>query len=428
MKNVVATATRHRIVRTTLPAWVAGAPPAEGAVYGPVSHRVSWRMGSLRWGGAGQWSLLPVLPSPLDMNDDLIADPGYESDTCPRENPTCAHFLKKQPVQKTIDIGAQSDGEGDLFRGRHSEDLRYLLNTSTADVLVDEKREPGEKQTIVPMGDGWWVRKPRAGFSSRMRAGFDSDSDDEPPTKPPEDHVPSVAKKPRYDDASPNRASSGQSAKYILGSWKAPPGQAPSPSKPSSSPACTSISATPSPAPSHPPAVHLHHALLPPPPPNAQSSTGTLAFFLKNVMTDLMEAQGFSVPRLGVVATWGRGAIQETLSRLLMGSEPAAGGRKGMSAMEAITLELAIRKLKVIQPAAAQNVMGLDLRAHHDLLQTQGFDVARLSGIATWDRTDIQEIFNRSLRGDGPRVSGRGMKALEVLALEFAVHNVGKAG
>ncbi|KAJ7779394.1 hypothetical protein DFH07DRAFT_507539 [Mycena maculata] len=164
----------------------------------------------------------------------------------------------------------------------------------------------------------------------------------------------------------------------------------------------------------------------------------------------LMDAQGFSVPRLGVVATWGREAIQETLSRLLMGSEPAAAGRKGMTAMEVITLELAIRKLKgsslprarpalpppasnpshsgTTLPAFLKNVMGLDLRAHHELLQAQGFDVARLSGIATWDRKNIQELFTRSLTGDGPGVGGRGMTALEVLALEFAIRSVGKAG
>ncbi|KAJ7779393.1 hypothetical protein DFH07DRAFT_507572 [Mycena maculata] len=40
------------------------------------------------------------------MDEDLIADPGYESDTGPRDNPTCANFLKKQPVQKTIEVGA----------------------------------------------------------------------------------------------------------------------------------------------------------------------------------------------------------------------------------------------------------------------------------------------------------------------------------
>ncbi|KAJ7735543.1 hypothetical protein DFH07DRAFT_843577 [Mycena maculata] len=497
------------------------------------------------------------------MDEDLIADPGYESDTGPRDNPTCANFLKQEPIQRTFEVGAgkkvlnrtgraicrivyaHSWSAAEISRifdisstsvSRAVENIRYIprdrvsedyervdpefavyfppvtipnvttIKTSdspgAADALLDDVSMHNDQIdiykccTILESDDAADdspderpLRKARVGFSSRMRAAFDSDDDDEPleafHKRSREDEplqkrtstsgeiqgqAPSATKKPRYGDVSSNVPSPGQtantaSAAFIFRSWKEPPGQASSSpssaaSKPSSS-ARTSTPAIPSPAPPAPqiqkPAALPHRALLLPPPPNAQSSTGTLALFLKNVMTidltahhDLMEAQGFSVPRLGVVATWGREAIQETLSRLLMGSEPAAGGWKGMTAVESITLELAIRKFKgsslpparsalpppssnpnnsgTTLPAFLKNVMGLDLRAHHDLLQAQGFDVARLSGIATWGQKDIQEMFNRSLRGDGPGVSRRGMKALEVLALEFAVRNVGKAG
>ncbi|KAJ6559401.1 hypothetical protein DFH09DRAFT_1161542, partial [Mycena vulgaris] len=39
------------------------------------------------------------------MNADPIAELGYESDTGPRDNPTCAHFKQKRPVEKVIYVG-----------------------------------------------------------------------------------------------------------------------------------------------------------------------------------------------------------------------------------------------------------------------------------------------------------------------------------
>lgn len=73
--------------------------------------------------------------------------------------------------------------------------------------------------------------------------------------------------------------------------------------------------------------------------------------------------------------------------------------------------------------------MGFDLSAHHDLLRAQGFDIPRLSAIATWERADVQEVLSRSLRADAARAAGmKGMKGLEVLALEFAIREVGTAG
>ncbi|KAJ7174112.1 hypothetical protein C8R43DRAFT_1230812 [Mycena crocata] len=185
---------------------------------------------------------------------------------------------------------------------------------------------------------------------------------------------------------------------------------------------------------------------LPPTPP--------LAAFLKKIVKGgvdlsgyhgLLDAQGFSVARLHTMATWRRKFIQEALTRLLMGAEPAAVGHKGMGSFEHISLEIAIWKLKTptsapppgrlpLPPASnphnsgatlaslLKNVMGLDLSAYHDLMAAQGYDVPRLSAVATWDTEEIQHILSRSLRGTETAVGGqRGMKGLEVLALEFSL-------
>ncbi|KAJ7464213.1 hypothetical protein B0H11DRAFT_2051676 [Mycena galericulata] len=93
-----------------------------------------------------------------------------------------------------------------------------------------------------------------------------------------------------------------------------------------------------------------HRSLLAP---RAHSSTPTLSAFLKNIPAidlsahhALLEAQGFSVARMLILGTWGRDAIKEVLQRLLMESEVASMGHKGMDPLELITLELGIRKLK----------------------------------------------------------------------------------
>ncbi|KAJ6524079.1 hypothetical protein DFH09DRAFT_1189839 [Mycena vulgaris] len=187
------------------------------------------------------------------------------------------------------------------------------------------------------------------------------------------------------------------------------------------------------------------------------NSTPTLAVFLKNLMGsdfsahhDLLEAQGFTLPRLHIVAGWDREAIGETVSRLLMGS---VAGHKGLSAFEVVSLELAIRKLKSKIPGPAplpsrsvllppsvnpnnstatiaaflKNVMGFDLSAHRELLEAQGFDLARLCAITGWERGDLQELLRRtlSLKGDDAELGLKNrMSALEVLALEFAIWKV----
>ncbi|KAJ7477336.1 OPT oligopeptide transporter protein-domain-containing protein [Mycena latifolia] len=192
---------------------------------------------------------------------------------------------------------------------------------------------------------------------------------------------------------------------------------------------------------------------LPPPLPKSQAPTTPLLLFLKNILggTDLsahhalLVAQGFTMPRLLVVATWRRTAIAEALSRLLMGSGSALGGRRGLNAVEVISLEVAIGKLKpdkqssstVLPPVNAknstptlasflQNALGFDLSAHAPLLATQGLDLTYLRSMATWDRRDLQEVLQRTLPpDDGAGVGGRkDMTALELVALEFAIREL----
>ncbi|KAJ7692454.1 hypothetical protein B0H17DRAFT_541086 [Mycena rosella] len=185
------------------------------------------------------------------------------------------------------------------------------------------------------------------------------------------------------------------------------------------------------------------------PPLSAQGNTLALSSWLKNILTndlsahaELLAMQGFTVPRLGVLATWSRSDIGDALGRLLI---PSSGGRKGMKAFEVVSLELAIRKLKAKTPGSAppvssgilppnssavtlsaflKNVMGLDLSRHHELLTAQGFDLARLRSTTTWEREDAQEVLSRTLKADSAAGGKTGMSALEVVALEFAIRKV----
>ncbi|KAJ7108266.1 hypothetical protein C8R44DRAFT_298691 [Mycena epipterygia] len=251
-----------------------------------------------------------------------------------------------------------------------------------------------------------------------------------------------VVKKPRYgmDESEEKRSSPG--LKKLTFSLRPQPTQT-SGSSMSASPSLSRAStqtqgSAPLPRRAHLPARSS----------NPQASLPTLSSFLKHVKPGtlavqsdfdlskhhaLLEAQGFSMSRLAIVATWGRDAIAEAISRLLMGSE---GGRQGLSARHAILLELAIPKLKpqgsgpplsnangtALLASFLKNVMGLDLSSHQELFEAQDFDVDDLRKIATWDRADIQEILSRALEGDKTAIGGRkGMKPLEVFAVELVI-------
>ncbi|KAJ7214984.1 hypothetical protein GGX14DRAFT_609935 [Mycena pura] len=205
------------------------------------------------------------------------------------------------------------------------------------------------------------------------------------------------------------------------------------------------------------PALYKPAAEVSPPP------TPKLATFLRgsdlSAHADLLETQGFSVQRLHILSHWDLKEIQDALPRLLIGTK---NGYNGMNAYEVISLEIMIRRLKTAPEAQGVsirrlpllptadaagstttlrgfllNVMGLNLAAHYALLEAQGFSMERLSKLATWELEDMQELLQRTLlqvgRGGGggggggaPLMDTRlGMKALEVLALEFAIRTAG---
>ncbi|KAJ7488497.1 hypothetical protein B0H11DRAFT_2012893 [Mycena galericulata] len=179
-----------------------------------------------------------------------------------------------------------------------------------------------------------------------------------------------------------------------------------------------------------------------PRPRTARASTARpLAEYLAEVLgfnlskySALMDAQGFSVARLGVMATWREPYIEAAVDRLL----------DSMPRLDQVALRFGIRKLKASRaeprksvlpprfanpsntaatlPGFLKQVMGFDLRAHHLLLKKQGYDVFRLSAMAAWSSEDVAEALQGTLgrhaRGVGP---AEAMKPLELVAMEFAL-------
>ncbi|KAJ7443217.1 hypothetical protein B0H11DRAFT_2093086 [Mycena galericulata] len=499
------------------------------------------------------------------MSSDLppFAESGYESDTGERDLPTCANFKTREPVQKTIEVGpskkvlnrkgraicriVHSHGWSAtdiaaIFRvsatsvSRAIDNIRYRPRDRISEdyMKVDVEFEmhfppiavkdnvaklpkvPSDVITIDSSDDelneldfaiveeyrsnGRPPRTAKGEFYSNLPRGLASEEDETPvvPQKRSHEHEPvrsspttsnmssgresstsvSGTKKPRYDDEhSDIRTTStgpfissfrGQSPSLRQTSTFRTTHMSKSGAPPHDSVALSASRSTLATAGAPPrvpasSAVQTSRIQAPPLPhrsllaPRAHSSTPTLSSFLKNIPGidlsahhALLEAQGFSVARMHILGTWGRDAIKEVLQRLLMESEAASMGHKGMDPLELITLELGIRKLKapntspsrsvlpsplsnphssaVTLASFLKNVMGFDFSAHHNLLKAQGFDVARLSTIAASDREDIREILDGSLRADVPGFGGmkamKAMTALEVLALEFALRDV----
>ncbi|KAJ6480489.1 hypothetical protein C8R47DRAFT_1135977 [Mycena vitilis] len=189
-------------------------------------------------------------------------------------------------------------------------------------------------------------------------------------------------------------------------------------------------------------------------PPN-QTTRSELEVFLKTWTSvdfvphcELLIAQGFTLARLHTLATWSKAEIEQAVHRLLT-------GKRGVTAMASVRFEFAVQKLTSTPPARAprlrsilprpssdatnggatlhmflQNVMGLDLSGHHALLEEQGFDIATLSAMAAWEPAQLQDALARTLLApatDDARTVSKlppgkpGLKALEVLALEFCI-------
>ncbi|KAJ6480494.1 hypothetical protein C8R47DRAFT_599731 [Mycena vitilis] len=163
---------------------------------------------------------------------------------------------------------------------------------------------------------------------------------------------------------------------------------------------------------------------------------------------ELLIAQGFTVARLHTLATWSRAEIEQAVHRLLT-------GKRGVTALASVRFEFAVQKLESTHLARApltrsilpppstnapnrgptlrmflENVMGFNLSSQHGLLEEQGFDIATLSAMASWDDAQLQDALNRTLltpTTEAARAVSKlppgapGLAALEVLAVEFCI-------
>ncbi|KAJ7843714.1 hypothetical protein B0H13DRAFT_2097391 [Mycena leptocephala] len=461
------------------------------------------------------------------MNSDGIADPGYESDTGARDNPTCANFEANEPVtqifgfvpgKKALNrkgraicrIMAAHDWPhkaiADIFRVSEQSVNRAVQNVFYSPprdrIEEDYDRAPDFRGVHLPQpperpvappkargvfhidlsddeddydaldaessSNGRLQRAAKLQCKSRIRKVADDEDNEavEPSQWRSHEGAPASpeslgppAKRPRYSyDLADSRHQSEESMPS--------PFRFPSQASSSSS-AQVNIPTSPSFAPFQAQGSSLRSVLpwavpnrplpLPLPP--------DLSLFLKNwtdvdffAHSELLKAQGFDVPRLHTLATWHREEQEEALTRLLIGSGAAAVGRPGMTAVTFIKFEIALRGLKCTPPVQAplprsllpppssnttnsgttlpvflRNVMGLDLSAHHRLLEEQGIDIAALSGMPAWEHGDLQEVLKRSLLEPGTEAdrmrslvpNGSGMKALEMLALEFCIRRAG---
>ncbi|KAJ7615572.1 hypothetical protein FB45DRAFT_1064449 [Roridomyces roridus] len=175
------------------------------------------------------------------------------------------------------------------------------------------------------------------------------------------------------------------------------------------------------------------------------SSPTTLSAFLKNVnkidlsaYRSLLSARGFTLERIRIMGeTWTDKMVKEAVERGLCEDEEE-DERKTLNAIDALTLELEIRKLRgktgssptpiansgAIPPSLSaflRNVVGFDLTEHRALFAVQGLDIDRLCVMREWDAEDLREVVGRALQ---PREEGAGwMSKLEILAVEFALRD-----
>ncbi|KAJ7636585.1 hypothetical protein FB45DRAFT_1001628, partial [Roridomyces roridus] len=130
--------------------------------------------------------------------------------------------------------------------------------------------------------------------------------------------------------------------------------------------------------------------------PSATPSPATLSAFLKRVNNidlsahlSLLSARGFTLERMRIMGgTWTNEMIKEAVERGLCEADEW-NERKIMSALDAVTLELEIRKFRGkaglsfqnpnTTPASLSafltNIVGFDLTVHRTLFESQGFDI-----------------------------------------------------
>ncbi|KAJ7082598.1 hypothetical protein C8R44DRAFT_822970 [Mycena epipterygia] len=293
-------------------------------------------------------------------------DSAYESDTGPRDNPRCSNFENNTPVTRTLEVqmghytrvlnrkgraicrivhqhGWTVPQISHIFGSRNSI-RRALDNTYCPPDRTSEDYDHVEaefKERYSPLKTSRIQKKaPLENYSSDERdTGLEDDLPlaalKRPRADTPTDDVTQsdsgsrTAKKPRYQYVAGNAAqtakpssrqyaSDADSSSVLNVSFIRP--------KPQTSPALNKA------LPKRPPA---------------------LLSFLKSVLDldlsqhlPLFTDRGIGdIATLRTMAAWDRKQLQETLTRVLMGSPDELGGRTGLTALEIVSLELAIRNL-----------------------------------------------------------------------------------
>ncbi|KAJ7477333.1 hypothetical protein FB451DRAFT_1557156 [Mycena latifolia] len=299
------------------------------------------------------------------MSGDDFDDSGYGSDTGPRDNPRCSNFENDEPVKTGFSAAPRQTGShtralnrtgraicrivhahgwtqaniSKIFRVPPKQIRKALQNTYAppdntgedydyVDSEYTEKFPPVQDVSRKPSPDS-----ESAESSDDDNAAGDSDNDFHPSAsvnkRPSQNQIDNrTVKKPRYG---PLFSSRKRSVTASSSPRKSPSSVSPPPKVPKSR---TSL-----PLP--------RRASLP-------MRSPELLAFLKNVLgldfskhIDLFTERGLGdMNTLCTMATWERAHLSETLKRVLMGTPEELGGRKGLTALEVVSLELAIRPLK----------------------------------------------------------------------------------
>ncbi|KAJ6572775.1 hypothetical protein DFH09DRAFT_1362331 [Mycena vulgaris] len=326
------------------------------------------------------------------MARDTFDDSGYESDTGPRDNPRVSNFETNQPVKKGLSGVPHGRGGQTRALNREGRAICRIVHahgwTSTEigkifrvpakpirKALQNKYSPPDDASDDYKHVDAEFGVKfpPVEDLSVEDGAASDEELDDEcipsgsvnkrrransKPTEVPigllwrSSHLyryssqvsaPTV-KKPRYEYTIPH------SRAYSSSPSPAPPVFD---SSPLQNTPCTSKSQARSSLLSSVPPHTLPQAPLPLPSRCPPGRSPALLAFLQDVhgldlskYHDLFVARGLGdVATLRTMAVWDRAELQETLARLLMGGAAELGGRQGLSALEVISVELAIRAL-----------------------------------------------------------------------------------
>ncbi|KAK7045202.1 hypothetical protein R3P38DRAFT_3347372 [Favolaschia claudopus] len=413
---------------------------------------------------------------------DTIVDSGYESDSGERDIPTLQDFIQFRPVTQVVGRRRGYHGKALNRKGRaicrilcgeggwsHS-DLAFVFRISEASIkraventFYDPADHVEHDKSIA--GPDFWGENLPAVVDAQLKAERRAEAD-----KIKNALNVSTSEDPDFVDLTSETISSGSGS--ISSTPPTTPSQNSSPTGSASSIFSQAVRSpfTPLRTPSRPIPLPKPSPQRSPTTQSASSpSTSSPASTPSNPMLDFLKTnrfnrdlthhlefltiQGFDIQNLHAVATWTPNEIHDGLTRLLMGQGARGVGRKPMTAVELVTFEMALQKFEGNMPppppstlastpaptlrALLQNVMNLNLTAHQQLMDTQGFDIPGLTSMAAQKGEELRGLLSRTLLNPQhlvdkeeremsavPKVGEEeylGMSALEVVALEFCL-------